>query len=820
MINPQDFMNEQKASQMLSQGVPIENIVRDTGVPRNRVTAMLQNQGLEQSFVNSQQAPVMPNQASSGIPSLGDQVNPDVASVISPQESQELGDDFAEYITDDLGFDPLTNDITDNPNKRQETGQTDALNMLENPSQQSVQDIIKTRGDILASDPTDFDMDQIYKAAEILQGKLKYGEDIPKPSEGLPWLLLADKLIKGGTQGDDWATALSSGALAYFTAKKTGEINYKKELRAGDTQKFSDYNSLVMQFGMLDFKNKAAINAALRKSNLEAPKMYDISNNSTFTDKLAIPLSDAEFNYYAGQKEFQGKIRPSKNADVEAMSIYSPDGGISHVLIDQDSINAWDPARQGGATLREGHKDPTNLKLYNVFKDGEQQPQRWLTPAGMEKLNTDGFTTNFAPTSGAPKYVINKESGEGVYVTDQQILDNPDLYMDDSGISMFQGSDGSIEFTSGSAGLQRQRERRGTNAYDDLVDKATGIQQATFNYFDSAAETDRILTDYLTANPGQQNIPFNNLVGAAAKIGDSLRINFEGFRNAFTEYGTYVVDGKKGASIDEMRAKVLGSDEFKKFLGTEENRTGVAKFFEDAGVVGDALEAALFDLALVGAGAYGGKGTTDLRAISDREMISFIGIQGGNAKSLQAFMEISNSFRRKTIARNRNSLDTIIKPTNLRKITDANGQPDKASQDALIADVNKTLAQLDKYEELYQSTYVYGQTRTASDFTNTNTFVADASGEEDIPGVVEFNANISADSPVGQQYGLTKDYTLLDSNEILGTYRQMINQYEYYSNDAEYLSGYYDQLKTHLSPEEFNAFRIFYKKAQDAKAGN
>ena len=35
--------------------------------------------------------------------------------------------------------------------------------------------------------------------------------------------------------------------------------------------------------------------------------------------------------------EFQGKIRPSKNADVEAMSIYSPDGGISHVLIDQDS---------------------------------------------------------------------------------------------------------------------------------------------------------------------------------------------------------------------------------------------------------------------------------------------------------------------------------------------------------------------------------------------------------------------------------------------------------------------------------------------------
>lgn len=812
-IDPLRFLNEQKASDMLDRNIPMETIIKETGIPRERVTAMLQSQGLDSSFQQSN-VPATIN--------AGRQLSQTMPSGISSVPMNEemgalLGQDVADYLVDDLGIDNQGN-VQDNLDKRQETGQIDAVQMLASGNETDVQNIIKTKGEILASDPTDFDMDQIYAAAELLQGKLKYNEDIPKPSEGLPWLMLASKLIKSGAEGDDWSTALSESALAYFTAKKSGELNYKKELRAEDRQKYSDYNNLVMQFGMLDFKNKAAINAALRKTNLEAPKMYDISNTGNFIDKSTVPLSDAAFNYYS--KKFPENIRPAKNADVQAMSIYSPDGGISHVLIDQDSINAWDPARQGGATLRQGHKDPTNLKLYNIFKDGEKQPQRWLTPEGMETLNKDGFTTSFAPTSGTPKYVVNKESGAGVYVTDQQILDNPDLYMDDSGISMFIGADGTTEFASGSAGMQRQRERRGNKAYDDLVEKATGIQQSTNNYFTSAAETDRILTDYLTANPNQQNIPFNNLVGAAAKIGDSLRINFEGFRNAFTEYGTYVVDGKQGASLDEMRAKVLASDEFKKFLGTEGERTGLAKFFEDAGVVGDALEAALFDLALVGAAAYGGKGTTDLRAISDREMISFVGIQGGNAKTLQAFMEISNSFRRKTIARNRNSLNQLIKATNLRKITNANGEPDIEAQDALIADVNKTLAELDKYEELYQGTYVYGQTRTASDFTNTNTFVADASGEENVPGVIEFNARIGMDSPVGVQYGLTKDYTLLDSNPIMGTYRDMINKYEYYSNDSEYLSSYFDQLKLHLSEEEFNAFRIFYNKAQQTKTSN
>ena len=811
MINPQDFMNEQKASQMLSQGVPIENIVRDTGVPRNRVTAMLQNQGLEQSFVNSQQAPVMPNQASSGIPSLGDQVNPDVASVISPQESQEVGDDFAEYITDDLGFDPLTGDITDNPNKRQETGQTDALNMLENPSQQSVQDIIKTRGDILASDPTDFDMDQIYKAAEILQGKLKYGEDIPKPSEGLPWLMLASKLIKSGGEGDDWSTALSESALAYYTAKKSGDITYKKELRAADRQKFSDYNNLVMQFGMLDFKNKAAINAALRKSNLEAPKMYDISNNSTFTDKITIPLNSAAYSYYA--KNFPENIRPSINGNKEAFTVKTKDGSILQTFLDQDDVNNWDPARNDGATLTPGHKEPTNLKFYNIKNSaGVAQPSRWLSPTQYDKRVNAGDQITFGSTSGTPKWVIDKSTGDGIWATDQQILANPDAYLDDSGMSFNVGADGEISFSTGTAGMQRLLKRGGIKAYNELVGVANSTQQAVFNYFSSAEEQDKILENFLQANPNAKDLPFNNFAGTAVKFADSLRINFESFSNALSapleQGGSTLYIGDEKVTKDALFTNFTNSESYAEF-----RESPLAKFFEDNGVVGGALDAALFDLALVGASTYSpNKGGLDLRAISDRDMLSFIKLQGGEAKTLNSFIDISNRFRRNLISRNRNSLKQLINPTNLIRITNENDGPDTKRINALKSTIENILGELDGYEVKYQESFTYGQ-GNPGELIVSNTYVVDESVDQDNPNVISYNPRILADGQTGQQFGFSKDYDLSTPTKLEGTFREILNKYTALKSRPQQLNAYFDNLVINLSEEEMIAFKIFLQKA-------
>lgn len=64
-------------------------------------------------------------------------------------------------------------------------------------------------------------------------------------------------------------------------------------------------------------------------------------------------------------------------------------------------------------------------------------------------------------------------------------------------------------------------------------------------------------------------------------------------------------------------------------------------------------------------------------------MISFIKLQGGQAKTLNAFIDISNRFRRNLISRNRNALNQLMNPTNLIRITDEKDAPDTKRIDAL-----------------------------------------------------------------------------------------------------------------------------------------
>ena len=806
-IDPLRFLNEQKASDMLDRNIPMETIIKETGIPRERVTAMLQSQGLDSNFQQSN-VPATINagrQLSQNMPS-------GISSVPMNEEMGALvGKDVADYLVEDIGADPANpGEILPVLDKRQETGQIDSIQMLASGNETDVKNIIKTKGEILASDPTDFDMDQIYAAAELLQGKLKYNEDIPKPSEGLPWLMLASKLIKSGAEGDDWSTALSESALAYFTAKKSGELNYKKELRAEDRQKYSDYNNLVMQFGMLDFKNKAAINKALRDQSLKAPKMYDISNTGDFTDKSTVPLSDSAFSMYA--KTFPENIRPAKNADVQAMSVYTKDGGILHTLMDQDAINAWNPARQGGATLREGHKDPTNLKLYSIKnKDGVQQDNDWLTPDQYRAQQALGNELTVIP-GGVPKFVINKSTGEQQLVSMEKLIANQDAYRDDAGFNFVVGADGEVAFSSGSAGMQRLLKGKGIKAYDDLVGVADATQQAVFNYFSSAAEQDRILKEFLEANPNAKDLPFNNFAGTATRFVDSLRINFEAFSNVL---GGDAKNG--GATFYIGDEKVTKEALFTNFTNSESyaefRESPLAKFFEDNGVVGDALDAALFDLALVGASTYSpNKGGLDLRAISDRDMLSFIKLQGGEARTLNAFIDISNRFRRNLINRNRNALKQLIKPTNLIRITDANDQPDETRIEALKGNVAKTLSELDEYETKYQTSYTYGL-GNPGELITPNTFVADKSVDEDNDNVIAYNPRIAMDSQTGQQFGFTKDYDLQTQTEIEGTFRNILNTYTSLQSKPAELTAYFDNLKKNLTPEEFIAFQIFLQKA-------
>ena len=423
-----------------------------------------------------------------------------------------------------------------------------------------------------------------------------------------------------------------------------------------------------------------------------------------------------------------------------------------------------------------------------------------------------GDQVTFGSTSGTPKWVIDKSTGDGIWATDQQILANPDAYLDDSGMSFNVGADGEVSFSSGSAGMQRLLKGKGIKAYDELVGVADATQQAVFNYFSSAEEQDKILENFLKANPQAKDLPFNNFAGTAVKFADSLRVNFEAFSNALS-----AAPEKGGATFYIGDEKVTREALFTNFTNSESygefRESPLAKFFEDNGVVGDALDAALFDLALVGASTYSpNKGGLDLRAISDRDMISFIKLQGGQAKTLNAFIDISNRFRRNLISRNRNSLNQLMNPTNLIRITDEKDAPDTKRIDALKGNIEKTLAELDGYEAKYQESFTYGQ-GNPGELIVPNTYVADQSVDQDNPNVLTYNPRITADGQTGQQFGFSKDYDLSTPTELEGTFREILNKYTALKSSPQELNAYFDNLKMNLSEEELIAFKIFLQKA-------
>ena len=825
--NPNIMDQTELARSMLNQNIPIETIIQETGLPREMIQQILiSGQNIERT-----PTPTAPPSAMSGQGMLDTYTgNVGITGVpMDPQTSSIMGGDIMGYLADDIGIDPINpGDLLENLNMRQKTGQLDGVRMLESVAESGNSDeaanILKTKGELLDSDLTDEELEEIYTAADSLFQHFKYGEDLPEPDEGLPWLHAAYNMIKAGTEGEDWGTALSTTALAYLTAKKSGELEYKKELRKEDIAKYGDYNNLVSQFGLLHFKDKAALNKALREENLKARKMYDISDNGDFTDKLTIPLSDSAFNYYAGLSEFQGKIRPAKNAEVKAMSIYAPDGGILHTFMDQDAIKAWDPTRKGGATLREGHIDPTNLKLYNIVnKEGEKQSAKWLTPTQYQKMVEDGNKLTFAPTSTAAKWVIKKDTDEGTWVTDQDLLDNPDAYLDDSGFSFSIGPDGSVDISQGSAGQKRQRERQGTAAYEELLGKAQSTQAAVFGYFASAAEQDKLLKDFLEANPNAQDLPFDNLAGKAANLVEGLRISVSALSSAFQlpyeQGGMKFYIGKEISNYTAMKNTVMASDEWKEYINPEENK--LAKFLMDTGVIGDALETTLFDLALQGAATYSpNKAGLDLRAISDKDMIAFMNLQGASARTLASFVDITNRFRRNLISRNRNRLKRMKSASNLLRIIDENKKPDKEKQQALIEEVDNALAELDEYEKKYQSSYTFGLTADVT--TVPNYYVADASIDAGNANVIKYNPRITSDSTTGQQFRLTKDYTLqtvpVNAGMVGRNFREILNKYRHLeqSNQAQF-TIYKSQLVKYLTAEEWDVFSIFNHKAPQIK---
>ena len=83
------------------------------------------------------------------------------------------------------------------------------------------------------------------------------------------------------------------------------------------------------------------------------------------------------------------------------------------------------------------------------------------------------------------------------------------------------------------------------------------------------------------------------------------------------------------ADFNEFKESVMTSVAFTDAL----KKVLLLNFLEDIGIASEGVKNTMFDLAMVGAATYGPQkgGGLDLRAMSDKDVMFQMGVQGGNA---------------------------------------------------------------------------------------------------------------------------------------------------------------------------------------------
>ena len=525
MINEQDLQSSfdqsgviQQARQMLDAGTPIEFIAQNTGLDRQVIeNLLLSNQQVQTPPIAP---PPQVNPMDMGIMS-NEMANPTTETAVNNMTSgDEESEDVMAFLNESLGLD-LGEDETMTLSQALNSGSIAGIG--DNAS--AFSSFIDNAS--MFDDVTDPEKLEIYKkAAASIIGEPDYESLLEQPDKVMPYLAAGLSLIQSGEKGDDWGAALGK---AFISGKSTAikeDSDYAKSKAGLELKNKNDINSLVTSFALTDIKDRMAMNKSLAMSNAKAPKMYDFAGEKGFADKTTVPLSDSQYNAYA--KAFPGSIRPTENNELKPFTVMADSGSMMNVFLDQDQLRFYNSNPKYAGQIRSGHDDRTNMKLYSIAQDDGSKVEKWLTPTEFDNL-PEGQTATIMPTSGVPVYVFDKLNGGTDFVSPMELQRNGARY---EKISAFSGSmtspDGTvIEFGNDSTG-SRAIERRGLTQFATVQKKLAGIDRSVGNYFVSAENLDKNINDFVSQNPAQADLIFNNMAGGAAKLADNFVIGIKG----------------------------------------------------------------------------------------------------------------------------------------------------------------------------------------------------------------------------------------------------------------------------------------------------
>ena len=216
----------------------------------------------------------------------------------------------------------------------------------------------------------------------------------------------------------------------------------------------------------------------------------------------------------------------------------------------------------------------------------------------------------------------------------------------------------------------------------------------------------------------------------------------------------------------------------------------------------------MFDMAMIGAGAYSTEKGLDLRAISDFDAKQFMKMQGAEAASLKQFQAVTNDFRTKLVNRNIAEIKRTMMPSNLYQIKKKDGTPDLEAIEVLKSDSEIYMEKLLKFKEKLSTSIPDPKIKGNS------TFVADTSIDPDNEQVKPLNISIPPTSVFAQKLGITETITTDTVTPIEGSYRQMINKYAMFQGRIDEQDDYVTQLEKNLTKAEFEIFKAHVLQAQ------
>lgn len=645
------------ANELIGRNTPIEAIIEQTGLPRTTVN----------NLVNSQLSisrPPLPMTQPTGIGGLQGGIPQDIADVMP-----NLGTDIADYLTDELGFDPEMavdpNAPIKEPDTRQNLNIANAQLMIDDPSQ--AEQVLAAQK--ILSGQTDADAIDIYKQALANYAGIDYKNLIPLPDKDFAIMMAGLKLAEAGTKGEDWGTALSQSVTAGLAQYAKEKKDYTRSIQSIDLQKAMQKDKAVM-----DYIGKV-IDSDLKLQNemLTGTRKEYLVTLPGATEPTLMQLTSPQVGMY--QNQFgSGLIKEYDEDSMGTLNNYivTYNDGSSHKSAMTNALAATYLEQLNNGSISgfikagtESASDEFQVLVKDKNASADTPPTtKFVSKDGLAKLQNDPTkTVTVLPSAGTSFEVVDLTTDQLMRVPADQYYKNIDRYKLKRGLTAsITNGDQTILIGEGDGGFNMLRDR----------DKGKEVETIAKQFRSRKFLTNQILQvgddlEELILGMENPDLAFTNFAGTSLEFGRRVIATFNAFGKAFEsatgtdsdgnsiEKFNYVDADGNNISYTNFKNNVLNSEGFKEF-----ERSGLGRYITSISPDRARAQAALFNIALAGAAAAGGDPSPDLRAISDKDMQLFLKRVGADASNAEDFLAVFNDFRRDIIKSELNYYDSAL----------------------------------------------------------------------------------------------------------------------------------------------------------------